>query len=147
MNRKTNNGFGVMIMFQCGLILGKKCTILLSDIDNEGNRVCFGATDMQEISVPSFQFHCKPNTKRIKPNTFFNLKRNHLSKLSPKYKCRCPESFKKRKKETEGWSHISSNVYWCSASTFGLGYAVLPLDITGRPTTWGTNLSGTLSES
>lgn len=40
----------------------KKGITLMSDVDNEGSSACVWARSIQEISVPSFQFCCKPVT-------------------------------------------------------------------------------------
>ena len=61
LNPKVNYELWV-IMYQSRFILGKKkCTILVSDDENEGNYACVGAGGMFEISVPS-KFCYKPKT-------------------------------------------------------------------------------------
>ena len=61
-NHKVNYGCAVIMICQRRFILCKICTILLSDVDNEGGYTNKGAGGVWEISVPSCQFCCKPKT-------------------------------------------------------------------------------------
>ena len=61
-NPNINYGLWVIMMCQCRLILGKKCTILGSDVDNVRDYVCVRARGIWEISVPPSQICCKRNT-------------------------------------------------------------------------------------
>lgn len=55
-------GFGVIMMFPYRLILGKKCTTLVSDTGNGGGSACVGTEGTWEISVSFSQFCYKPIT-------------------------------------------------------------------------------------
>lgn len=48
------------MMCHCRFILGKKSTILVSDVNNGVGYACAGAGSISEISVSSSQFGCKP---------------------------------------------------------------------------------------
>ena len=50
----------VVMMCQCRLINGKKCTILMGDADNGGGYACVWAGGLWEISEPSSPFCCEP---------------------------------------------------------------------------------------
>lgn len=52
------------MMCQCGFVLGEKCTILLSDVNNGEGYACIGGKVISYSSVLSSQFYCKP--KQIK---------------------------------------------------------------------------------
>lgn len=61
--------FGWLVMMcQCRVILHNKCTIPVSDVDNGGAYKWVRAGGTWEISVPPYQFCCKPKTtlKKIK---------------------------------------------------------------------------------
>lgn len=49
-------------MSQCRLILGRKCTTLVSDVDNGGDYACVGGGSIWKISGSPFQFLCKAKT-------------------------------------------------------------------------------------
>lgn len=51
----------MIMMHQCRFILGKKCVILLSDIDNEGGYAYVGLVK-EDIPVSSPQFCFEPET-------------------------------------------------------------------------------------
>ena len=60
----------IFLLCQSRFILGKKCTILVSDADNGGGYACVWAADViWEISVPSSQFcfKSKANLEKINP--------------------------------------------------------------------------------
>ena len=59
------------MMCQCRFINGNKCTTLVRDADNGGGYVCVGEGSIWEISVPSFQFCCKPKSALQKILFFF----------------------------------------------------------------------------
>ena len=62
MNPKENYGLWVIMIYYCGFILGKKCTILGHDVGNEGGCAYVWVGDIWEIFVPPSQFCCKPKT-------------------------------------------------------------------------------------
>ena len=39
-NPKVNYGLWLIMMYQCRFILGKKCTVLVSDVDNRESNAC-----------------------------------------------------------------------------------------------------------
>lgn len=55
-NPNVNYGLSVIAMCHYGLINGNKCTILVSDVDNERGYACVEARGMWAISVPSAPF-------------------------------------------------------------------------------------------
>ena len=76
---QVNYGFWGAMMCQRGFILGKKCAILVSDLDNGGGYECVGAGSIREISVLLPQFYCKPKTA-LKKKTFKKRKRGRKRK-------------------------------------------------------------------
>lgn len=50
-NSKVNYGLWVLMMCQCRLILDKKCSTLVSDVDNGGGGADMGAEGTWEISM------------------------------------------------------------------------------------------------
>lgn len=55
--------FGLLQCVNVGsFILGKKCIVLVSDIDNARGYAWVRGELIWEISVPSFQFYCKSTT-------------------------------------------------------------------------------------
>ena len=56
-NYNVNCEIWVIIMCQYRFINYKKCTILVSDVDNEESYASVGAGVKWEISVPSFQLY------------------------------------------------------------------------------------------
>lgn len=62
---KVNCGPQLIMMCQCGFILGIKFTILVSNTDiRRGSYASMGVDGTWEISVPPFQFCCKHKIKR-----------------------------------------------------------------------------------
>ena len=57
---KINYGLWVIMMYQCGSILDKECTIQMSDVGESYAYV--GSENIWEISVPTPQFCCKSKT-------------------------------------------------------------------------------------
>lgn len=53
MSPKVNYRLWVIVVYQCRFILGNKCIILVSSVDNGGCHVCVEVGSMFEISVPS----------------------------------------------------------------------------------------------
>ena len=64
---KSNKKYGLLMKMMCQvlIILGNKCSILMSGVDSGGTYV--GTEDRQEISVPSLKFCCEPKTALEKP--------------------------------------------------------------------------------
>lgn len=74
---------GLLTMSQCSFIVGKKCTILVSDVDN-GECYAYGGTRrMWEIFVPPTQFCCTLNCSK---NKVLINKYIYVSKLKLKKK-------------------------------------------------------------
>ena len=85
-------GFEVCRMCRCRFALGKKCTTLVSDVDNGRGCACVGIGGRREIS--SSQFCCKPKTARKDQGL---LKRKEKKRKEKKRK----EKKRKEKKRKE----------------------------------------------
>ena len=61
-NPDVNYGLWVIMVCQCRFINCNKCTISVEVNNSEGGYACVGRKYIWEISIPSFQFCCKPKT-------------------------------------------------------------------------------------
>ena len=68
---KVNCGLRAIMMCQCRFILGKKCTILVSNVDTGEGLTCVGARSTWENSAPLSQFCYKHKT--ILKNTVLKI--------------------------------------------------------------------------
>ena len=71
------------LLCQCRFILGEKCTILLSKVDDGAGDAHVGEGNIRVSSVSSPQFCCEPKTalRKWSLNNVFNLI-NNLKKSS-----------------------------------------------------------------
>jgi len=61
-NPNMNYELWVIIICQCRFTDSNKFTTLLRGVDNRGGYICVGIGDIKDISVPSSQFCCGPET-------------------------------------------------------------------------------------
>ena len=88
-NPSVSYGLWVILMWQCSFISCNKCTTLVGHVDNEGGGIYFGAGGIWEISVPSTQFCCEPQTALknclLKTTIYIVMKMKYLGTNLIKY--------------------------------------------------------------
>ena len=69
------------MMCQSRFILGRKCTTVVSDVDNEGGYACVDTWRAWGISITPFQLCCNPETAQKNKIKSLKINVKHLNNV------------------------------------------------------------------